>query len=109
MFVVDGVASEHSVQDPDQLVGELASGGLAGVGAWVVGVVEALAPGEAVRAQKAHCQQASNSRSLRMWRPMMAWEVPEATAVERTDPEAMNLLIKKVKRLGHGFRPSIET
>ena len=42
------------------------------------------------------------SRTVRPWQPqVLAWH---ATALTNGPTEAVNLLVKKVKRVGHGFR-----
>ena len=55
-----------------------------------------------------HCRQADVreftrlSRTVRRWQPqVLAWH---ATALINGHTEAINLLVKKVKRVGHGFR-----
>ena len=55
-----------------------------------------------------HCRQAEMreltrlSRTVRRWQPqVLAWHT---TALTNGPTEAVNLLIKKVKRVGHGFR-----
>ena len=55
-----------------------------------------------------HCRQAEVreltrlSRTVRRWQPqVLAWH---ATALTNGPTEAVNLLVKKVKRVGHGFR-----
>ncbi len=56
----------------------------------------------------AHCRDADVkeltrlSRTVRRWQPqVLAWH---ATALTNGPTEAVNLLIKKIKRVGHGFR-----
>ena len=55
-----------------------------------------------------HCRRAEVreltrlSRTVRRWQPqLLAWHV---TALTNGPTEAVNLLVKKVKRVGHGFR-----
>jgi transposase len=67
--------------------------------------------GEAERrlaAFHAHCRRAEVreltrlSRTVRRWQPhVLAWH---ATALTNGPTEAVNLLVKKIKRVGHGFR-----
>ena len=65
------------MKDADELVGQFAAGDLAGVGAGIVGIDPA-PPGDALSEQRAHCQQASNSRLLRTSLATTTRLVPDA-------------------------------